>query len=118
MAVFKTLPTPAMVTPVKPKGTVEKLLARVAHAMLFPENQPGWRVAGHHKTGFNVRLSGTVSHEDIRLIEPNLILAGWTLEQIKYKAGKTYLVLVDTESAKRDEAYYATRPITSNRSPL
>lgn len=103
MAVFTSLPTPEQVWPVTPKGKHQKLMQRVARAMLFPDNQPGWRIAGMQERGFNVRLYGIVPIEDIRLIEPALMVSGWYLREIKHRAGNTYLVLVDAATMGKRE---------------
>lgn len=101
MAVIAALPTPEQVWPVVPKGKHQKLMQQVAKAMMFPDNQPGWRIAGRQERGFNVRLQGVVSHEDVRLIEPALMVSGWYLRQIKYRAGNTYLILVDAATMNK-----------------
>lgn len=113
---FDTLPTPAQVTWTKPKGD-DALLAEFTKAMLFPQNQPGWRIAGHYKRGFNVRLERIVEIADIRRIEIHLLFAGWRVDQIKYRNGRTYVTLVDMSSERRDQQYYFTRPVGCNRSP-
>lgn len=94
--IVKAFPTRAQIWPVTPKGKVDKLRNLIVKNMMFPDNQPGWRVAGvNGEEGFNVRLVGIYPAADIETYRQELLEAGWELRQVKHHAGNTIIVLVD-----------------------
>lgn len=94
--IVKAFPTHAQIWPAAPKGKVDKLRNLIVKNMMFPENQPGWRVSGPNgEQGFNVRLPGIYQAVDIEVYRQELALAGWELRKVKYHAGNTIIILVD-----------------------
>ena len=101
MSIFLTLPGPGMCVPGKPREKKQRLMNQVAEAMLFPKNQPNWREAGGSgQVGFNASLEGTIDMYDFLLIEKELVDAGWWIKHIKYRYGRTTLVLVHAHTVK------------------
>lgn len=91
---FTTLPTYEQVDQ-RPKGKKEKMVALMASAMLFPINKtPVWETVDGTRRGMNLRLTGVIPKEDIRLVQLVLRDAGWAISDIKYHAGNTLVQLV------------------------
>lgn len=95
--IVKTFPTHSQIWPTAPKGKVDKLRNLIVKNMLFPENQPGWQVSGPNgEQGFNVRIPGIYSAEEVEVYRQEMVSADWELRKVKHHAGNTIIVLVKT----------------------
>lgn len=95
--IVKTFPTHSQIWPAVPKGKVDKLRNLIVKNMMFPDNQPAWQVSGPKgEQGFNVRIPGIYSAEEVEVYRQEMSSADWELRKVKHHAGNTIIVLVKT----------------------